>query len=169
MQRLFVHRAGSGALSPGPAFRPAAVLSVRGAGPYRIGARRTTLEARGLVGWTQPRPGRPGVLDAGPTGGWIGMVLLVFRNGRLVEVGTATAPPFSPAGASVGMSFEQLAEIYRGGGRVVHNGAGQAAYLVRVGNRVELFWAHPIRPGVGYFQVGRADVVEDGFRHGARC
>lgn len=65
------------------------------------------------------------------------------------------------------MSFEQVARLYGNRGRLVHNGVGRQAYLVRLGARVELFSAHPARPGVGYFQVGRADVVEHGFLHDA--
>ncbi|MGW5579028.1 hypothetical protein [Micromonospora chokoriensis] len=43
------------------------------------------------------------------------------------------------------------------------------AYLVRIGSRVELFTGHPIRPGVGYFQVGPASFVERNFRQGTVC
>ena len=145
------------------------VLSVRGAGPYRIGARLTDLVARGLIDWTQPRPGHPSVVDAGATGDWAGVVLLAFRDGRLVEVGTATTPPRSPAGATVGMSFDDLEAIYGPRGGLVHNDAGERAYLVRFGTRVELFTGHPVRPGVGYFQVGPADFVEQNFLHGCAC
>ncbi|MGC4869768.1 hypothetical protein ACLQ3B_30495 [Micromonospora sp. DT53] len=144
------------------------VLSVRGAGVYRIGASLASLIRNGHVGWTAP--GCDGVVHTGVTGPWAGVLLLAFRNGRLVEVGTATAPPRSPAGATVGMSFDELEAIYGRRGSLVRNDAGDAeAYLVRVGSRVELFTGHPIRPGVGYFQVGPASFVEGNFRHGASC
>ncbi|MEU4528981.1 hypothetical protein AB0F49_12195 [Micromonospora ureilytica] len=144
------------------------VLSVRGAGVYRIGASLAALTRNGHVGWTAP--GCDGVVRTGVTGSWAGVLLLAFRDGRLVEVGTATAPPRSPAGASVGMSFDELEAIYGRRGSLIRNDAGDAeAYLVRVGSRVELFTGHPIRPGVGYFQVGPASFVERNFRHGAAC
>ncbi|MEH0841500.1 hypothetical protein V6U81_03775 [Micromonospora sp. CPCC 205711] len=144
------------------------LLSVRGAGPFRIGASLARLSAAGLIDWTVT--GCDGVVSAGVTGDWAGVVLLAFRDGRLVEVGTATAPPRSPAGASVGMSFAQLEEIYGPRGAMISNDAGDAsAYLVRIGERVELYTGHPIRPGVGYFQVGRADFVERAFREGRSC
>ena len=145
-----------------------AVLSVRGAGPFRIGARLDRLVAAGLIDWTAP--GCPGVVHAGVTGSWAGAILLTFRDARLVSVGTATAPPRSPAGGSVGMSFAELERIYGPRGSMIRNDADDAeAYLVRFGSRVELFSDHPIRPGVGYFQVGRADFVERTFRHGSTC
>ncbi|SCL47413.1 hypothetical protein GA0070606_1146 [Micromonospora citrea] len=144
------------------------VISVRGAGPFRIGASLARLSAAGLVDWTAPGCG--GVVLAGAAGAWAGVVLLTFRDGRLVEVGTATAPPYTPAGAGVSMSFAELEEIYGRRGALIRNDAGDAsAYLVRFGSRVELFTGHPIRPGVGYLQVGPASFVERAFREGRSC
>ncbi|WKU05196.1 hypothetical protein [Micromonospora sp. HUAS LYJ1] len=144
------------------------LLSVRGAGPFRIGASLTRLTAAGLIDWTAVDC--EGVVVAGVTGEWAGKIMVAFRNGRLVEVGTATAPPRSPAGAGVGMSFAEVAQIYGTRGTFIRNDAGDAtAYLVRFGNRVELFTGHPIRPGVGYFQAGTADHVERAFRQGRPC
>ncbi|GGR91176.1 hypothetical protein GCM10010169_39360 [Micromonospora fulviviridis] len=140
------------------------VLSVRGAGPYRIGARLDRLAAAGLIDWTAP--GCAGVVHAGATGAWAGKIMLAFRFGRLVSVGTATVPPRSPAGASVGMSFADLERIYGRRGALIRNDAGDAeAYLVRFGSRAELFTSHPIRSGVGYYEAGIASYVESGFRH----
>ncbi|MEU4474690.1 hypothetical protein [Micromonospora sp. NPDC023888] len=144
------------------------VLSVAGAGVYRIGASLAALTAGGHIDWTAPGCGS--VVHAGVTGSWAGVFILAFRDDRLVEVGTATAPPHSPAGASVGMSFAELEDIYGRRGSLIRNDAGDAeAYLVRVGSRVELFTGHPIRPGVGYFQVGPASFVERNFRQGPAC
>ncbi|MCM0676947.1 hypothetical protein NCC78_19975 [Micromonospora phytophila] len=144
------------------------ILSVRGAGPFRIGASLERLSAAGLISWVAP--GCHGVVSTGVTGAWAGVILLAFRDGRLVEVGTATTPPRSPAGATVGMSFEELEEIYGRRGTLIRNDAGdEVAYLVRFGSRVELFSGHPIRPGVGYFQVGPADFVERNFRNRPSC
>ncbi|WP_238432765.1 hypothetical protein [Micromonospora tarensis] len=144
------------------------MLSVRGAGVYRIGVSLAALTNDGHIDWTAP--GCAGVVHAGVTGSWAGVLLLAFRDGRLVEVGTATAPPRSPAGASVGMSFDDLEAIYGSRGALIRNDAGTAeAYLVRFGSRVELFTGHPIRPGVGYFQVGPASFVERNFRQGRAC
>lgn len=152
-----------------PATAPAAeVLSVRGAGPYRIGARLDRLSAAGLIDWTAP--GCAGVVAAGATGAWAGVIMLAFRNGRLVSVGTATVPPRSPAGASVGMSFAELERIYGRRGALIRNDAGDAeAYLVRFGSRVELYTGHPIRPGVGWYEAGLASHVERAFRRGPSC
>ncbi|WP_433132109.1 hypothetical protein ACQPWW_12060 [Micromonospora sp. CA-240977] len=144
------------------------VLGVGGAGVYRIGASLAALTAAGRIDWTAPGCG--GVVHAGVTGSWAGVLILAFRDDRLVEVGTATAPPRSPAGAMVGMSFAELEDIYGRRGSMIRNDAGDAeAYLVRVGSRVELFTGHPIRPGVGYFQVGPASFVERNFRQGPAC
>ncbi|MEU4776256.1 hypothetical protein [Micromonospora sp. NPDC023644] len=155
--------------APGAVDRDEArVISVRGAGPFRIGADLARLSAAGLIDWVAPDC--DGVVHAGVTGAWAGKILLAFRDGRLVEVGTATAPPRTPAGAGVGMSFAALEELYGPRGSMIRNDAGDAsAYLVRVGSRVELFTGHPIRPGVGYLQVGPASVVERGFREGRSC
>ncbi|MGC4893587.1 hypothetical protein [Micromonospora sp. DT31] len=141
------------------------ILSVRGAGPYRIGIRYDRLAAAGLISWTADSC--TGIRHAGATGVWAGAIILTFRDGRLVSVGTATAPPRSPAGASVGMPFAELERIYGPRGAMIRNDAGDAeAYLVRVGSRVELFTDHPIRPGVGYYEAGLASHVERGFRQG---
>lgn len=150
-----------------PAGEP--VLSVRGIGPYRIGVKLDKLVAAGLVTEAWPTPGCPDVVGTGTTGEWAGTFLLVFRGGRLVEVGTATVPPRSPAGAAVGMSFAELEDIYGDRGEMIYSSGGAPGYLVRAGSRVELFTGHPIRPGVGYFQVGPANFVERAFRQGATC
>ncbi|MGC4820378.1 hypothetical protein [Micromonospora sp. DT63] len=167
----------AGGAAPGSARGPLAatvghdhpqVLNVGGAGVYRIGASLAALTAAGRIDWTAP--GCDGVVHTGVTGSWAGVLLLAFRAGRLVEIGTATAPPQSPAGARVGMSFAELEAIYGPRGSLIRNDAGDAeAYLVRVGSRVELFTGHPIRPGVGYFQVGPASFVERNFRQGSAC
>ncbi|MBO4207755.1 hypothetical protein [Micromonospora echinofusca] len=145
------------------------VLSVRGAGPYRIGMSLDRLAAAGLVTDVWSYPGCDDVVGSGATGEWAGVILLRFRAGRLADIGTATRPPRSPAGAAVGMEFSELEEIYGRRGELVRSASGQTGYLVRVGQRVELFTDHPIRSGVGYFQVGPADFVERTFRTGTAC
>jgi hypothetical protein len=144
------------------------VLSVRGAGPYRIGARLQALQEAGLIGWVAP-PQECDVVFTGVTGEWSGVLILGFRAGRLVEVGTATAPPLSPAGASVGTSWSQLEDIYGRRGRLIYNNDGQQAYVVRIGSRVELYTEHPIRGGVGYFQAGLANFVLRNFMGESVC
>ncbi|WP_036375169.1 hypothetical protein [Micromonospora sp. ATCC 39149] len=160
---------GRAATAPGPVVGDQTqVMSVRGAGPFRIGADLARLSAAGLIDWTAP--GCDGVVQAGVTGAWAGQIMLAFVGGRLVEIGTATVPPYSPAGAGVGMTFDELEEIYGPRGELITNNAGdESGYLVRYGSRVELFTGHPIRPGVGYFQVGPASFVERGFREGRPC
>ncbi len=144
------------------------VLSVRGAGPYRIGARLQSLQEAGLIDWVAP-PQACDVVHTGVTGDWAGALILAFRAGRLVEIGTATIPPRSPAGASVGMSWDELEAIYGGRGRLIHNSDGEPAYVVRIGSRVELYTGHPIRAGVGYYQAGPADYVLRAFRGQSVC
>jgi hypothetical protein len=144
------------------------VLSVRGAGPYRIGARLQTLQEAGLIDWVAP-PQECDVVFTGVTGEWSGLLILGFRAGRLVEVGTATAPPLSPAGASVGTSWSQLEDIYGSRGRLIYDNDGQQAYVVRIGSRVELYTEHPIRGGVGYFQAGLANFVLRNFMGESVC
>ncbi|MDG4831539.1 hypothetical protein O7627_19765 [Solwaraspora sp. WMMD1047] len=144
------------------------VLSVRGAGPYRIGARLQALHEAGLIDWVTP-PQECDVVLTGVTGEWSGALILAFRAGRLVEVGTATVPPRSPAGASVGMSWSELESIYGDRGRLIRNPDGEQAYVVRIGSRVELYTGHPIRAGVGYFQAGLANFVLRNFMGQAVC
>lgn len=158
--------AGRAAASAGPTCRPGGsaegqfVLSVRGTGPYRIGASEQRLAGLGLIDyWGQPAPNTTGIFYAGATGGYAGAIILTFRNHRLVEISTATSSVVSPAGAMVGMSFAELERIYRHRGRLIHNSAGSPAYLVPHGRMVELFGAHPIRPGVGTFTVGPRDLT----------
>jgi hypothetical protein len=144
------------------------VLSVRGAGPYRIGARLQDLQEAGLIDWVAP-PQACDVVYTGVTGDWLGALILGFRAGRLVEIGTATAPPLSPSGASVGMFWTELEDIYGSRGRMIVNSDGRQAYLVRIGARVELFTGHPIREGVGYFQAGPANFVLRNFQGRPVC
>jgi hypothetical protein len=144
------------------------VLSVQGAGPYQIGARYQSLSEAGLIDWVAPVPDC-NVVYTGVTGDWAGVLILAFRNERLVEIGTATAPPRSPAGASVGMEWSQLEDIYGSQGELIYNDDGDQAYVVRIGSRVELYTGHPIRPGVGYFQVGPANFVLRNFLRGPAC
>ncbi|WBB81423.1 hypothetical protein O7606_08700 [Micromonospora sp. WMMD882] len=153
-----------------PQARPAATrtLSVRGAGPYRIGRSLDGLTAAGLI--DSVAPGCGDVLVAGATGQWAGVILLTFRAGRLVAVGTATRPPSSPAGAGVGMTFDDLERIYGPRGALVHDEVtGRSAYLVRIGDRVELFSDHPIRDGVGYFEAGLGSHLAPSSRAGRAC
>jgi hypothetical protein len=103
------------------------------------------------------------------TGEWAGALILAFRAGRLVEVGTATAPPLSPAGASVGMGWSELEDIYGSRGRLIFNNDGEQAYVVRIGSRVELYTGHPIREGAGYFQAGPANFVLRNFLGRSVC
>jgi hypothetical protein len=156
------------ASSPGTLTEDVSVLSVRGAGPYRIGARLHDLQAAGLIDWIAQQPGCD-VVSTGVTGEWSGVLILVFQSGRLVEVGTATTPPRSPAGASVGTPWSELEDIYGNRGRMVYNSDGDQAYAVRIGSRVELFTGHPIRDGVGYFQAGSADFILSNFLHRPVC
>lgn len=143
-------------------------MSVLGAGPYRIGADFFDLQAAGHLTWTVVEC--DGVVHAGSAGAWLGKLILAFEGWRLVEVGTATAPPRSPLGGQVGVSFEELERIYGPLGSMITNDAGDAsAYLVRLGSRVELYTGHPIRDGVGYFQAGPASFVENRFRTDPHC
>jgi len=130
------------------------IMSVRGAGPYRIGATLQRLTAAGLVVDPAPIPGCDGIIVAGATGVWAGNILLTFRSNRLRVIDTATDAVRSRSGAMVGMSFAELEQIYGRRGHLIHNSAGRVGYVVRVGNRAELFTDHPFRSGVGAFQVG---------------
>jgi len=130
------------------------IMSVRGAGPYRIGATLQRLTAAGLVVDPAPIPGCDDIIVAGATGGWAGNILLTFRSNRLRVIETATDAVRSRSGATVGMSFAELEQIYGRRGHLIHNSAGRVGYVVRVGNRAELFTDHPFRSGVGAFQVG---------------
>jgi hypothetical protein len=126
------------------------------------------LTASGLISWTDALPDCD-VVYAGATGDWAGVIIVAFRNGRLVEVGTATTPPVSPSGASVGTAWSQFEEIYGSRGEFVYNNDGDQAYVVHIGARVELYTGHPIRSGVGYFQAGRANFILRNFLRGSAC
>lgn len=163
-------RSGVSSTAPQPVQWPDEVqyMSVLGAGPYRIGADFFELQAAGHLTWTVLHC--DAVVEAGSAGAWLGKLILAFKNWKLVEVGTATAPPRSPMGGGVGESFDELERIYGPLGSMITNDDGtQSAYLVRFGSRVELYTGHPIRDGVGYFQVGPASFVEYRFRANPGC
>ena len=141
-------------------------LSVRGAGPYRIGANLNTLKAAGLISWTDVRQSSQGtIVRAGSAGSWAGELILVFRDGRLIEIGTATDVR-SPKGAGVGMTYAQLEKIYGDRGSVIQGADRSMAYVVRIGSMVELYTGNPIREGVGWYAVGPADYTLAGYLGG---
>ena len=154
---------------PSPTAAPPAEfqLSVRGAGPYQIGARLEQLRAAGLVDSPSARQGCDGVVDAGATGHWAGHVLLVFRHDVLVGIGGAGEVK-SPAGVGPGMSFAEAERIYGDRGRPIRSKAGKQGYVVGVGNMIELFTDHPIRPGIGYFEVAQPS-AEQAFVADSEC
>ncbi|WP_285689578.1 hypothetical protein [Actinoplanes sp. NBRC 103695] len=77
------------------------------------------------------------------------------------------APSRSPCSARPCRSA--LESVYGRRGHLIHNAAGEPAYVVHVGARVELFTGHPIREGAGYFQVGPANFILRNFRHAPPC
>jgi len=141
------------------------VITVLGAGPYRMGASLSRLTAAGLIGWVTG-PDATGTQSAGSAGSWGGELVLTFRHGFLVVVETATGSVRTAAGARVGMSFAEVESIYRGYGRLITNDQGGTAYVVPVGPMALLFGDHPIRPGVGSIQAGPACILLAAFRNG---
>jgi hypothetical protein len=143
-------------------------LSVHGAGPYRIDRRLATLTGAGLIDGVAPYGCRD-IVGAGATGRWAGKILLVFRRGILISIGTASGSVRSPAGVGPGTSFEQAEKIYGKRGRPVRSTAGVTGYIVGVGPMVELFTGHPIRPGIGWYEVGPRGFSLRGFWTGRPC
>jgi hypothetical protein len=144
----------TGTVSPG-----GHTMSVRGAGPYRIGASLTGLKAAGRISWTAADGD---IVTAGSNGSWAGELVLVFRTNRLIEIGTAT-DVHSPSGAGVGMSFDKLERIYGTRGHPIHNNSGQPGYVVERGSMAELYTGNPIRDGVGWYAVGPYDFTVHNF------
>jgi len=145
-------------------------LSVRGAGPYRIGRSLTALTEAGLIDavWPGP-PCSEDVVGAGATGRWAGKILLVFRRGILISIGTASGSVRSPAGAGPGTSFARAEQIYGKRGRPIRSRTGHQGYVVPAGPMVELFTDHPIRPGIGWYEVGPRGFSLHGFLADDRC
>ncbi|GAA3336525.1 hypothetical protein GCM10020358_09020 [Amorphoplanes nipponensis] len=134
------------------------VLTVLGAGPYRLGGRLAPLVAAGLV--TEPAaPDADGRQVVTSLGDWPGELLLTFIGGRLAVLETATDAVRTAVGARVGMSFDQVDRLYHGAGRLLTTADGGPAYLVRYGPLVMVFGDHPIRPGVGAITTGPARIV----------
>lgn len=159
--------AGAGVDTPAAA-APAAsadhVLTVLGAGPYRIGGRLDRLVFTGLV--SEPdAPDANGVQTVTSLGAWAGELLLTFHHGRLVVLDTAAGTVRTAAGARVGMTFEQVDRLYHGAGRLIADTDGRVVYLLRIGPMMMKFGDHPIRPGIGSITVGPAWIMRAG-RHG---
>src|SRR5689334_11498222 len=148
-----------------PAVAADHVITVLGAGPYRMGASLDRLTAAGLISWVTG-PDAAGTQLAGSAGSWGGELILTFHHGRLVVVETATGSVRTAAGARVGMAFAEVESIYHGYGKLITNGEGNTAYVVPVGPMVLLFGDHPIRPGVGSIQAGPAWILLPAFRNG---
>ncbi|HEU4426269.1 MAG TPA: hypothetical protein VFR67_27335 [Pilimelia sp.] len=143
-------------------------LSVQGAGPYRIGRPLATLTEAGLIDGVAPYGCRD-IVGAGATGRWAGKILLVFRRGVLISIGTASGSVRSPASVGPGTSFEQAERVYGKRGRPVRSAAGVTGYVVGVGPMVELFTGHPIRLGIGWYEVGPRGFSLRAFRTGSPC
>jgi hypothetical protein len=141
------------------------VITVLGAGPYRLGTSLNQLTAAGLIDWVTG-PDAAGAQLAGSAGSWSGELVLTFHHGFLVVVETATGSVRTAAGARVGMSFAEVEAIYHGYGKLITNDQGDTAYVVAVGPMVLLFGDHPIRPGVGSIQAGPALILLPAFRNG---
>ncbi|MFC7277687.1 hypothetical protein ACFQS1_27165 [Paractinoplanes rhizophilus] len=148
-----------------PAVAADHVLTVLGAGPYRIGTSLSRLTEAGLIDWVTG-PDAAGAQLAGSAGSWSGELMLTFHHGFLVVVETATGSVRTAAGARVGMSFAEVEAIYHGYGKLITNDQGNTAYLVPVGPMALLFGDHPIRPGVGSIQAGPAWILRPAFRNG---
>jgi hypothetical protein len=141
------------------------VITVLGAGPYRMGTKLDRLSAAGLIDWVTG-PDAAGTQLAGSAAAWSGELMLTFHHGFLVVVETATGSVRTAAGARVGMSFAEVEAIYHGYGKLLTNDQGRTAYLVPVGPMVLLFGDHPMRPGVGSIQAGPARILLPAFRNG---
>ena len=148
-----------------PAVAADHVITVLGAGPYRIGTCLSRLSAAGRIDWVTG-PDGAGTQLAGSAGSWSGELVLTFHHGFLVVVETDTGSVRTAAGARVGMSFAEVESIYHGYGRLITNDQGNTAYVVPVGPMVLLFGDHPIRPGVGSIQAGPAWILLPAFRNG---
>jgi hypothetical protein len=159
---------GPAAAAPRPATTVAAadhVITVLGAGPYRIGTSLNQLSAAGLLGWVTD-PDSAGTQSAGSAGTWGGELILTFHHSVLVELETDTGSVRTAAGARVGMSFAEVEYVYRGYGDRITNDQGRTAYVVPVGPMVVLLGDHPIRSGVGSIQVGPAWITLRAFLNG---
>ncbi|BCY09452.1 hypothetical protein [Actinoplanes sp. L3-i22] len=152
----------AGVTTPAAAAAPAAaadhVLTVLGAGPYRIGGSLDRLVTAGLI--TEPSaPDANGAQVATSLGDWPGELLLTFYHGRLAVLDTSAGTVRTAAGARVGMSFDQVDALYHGTGRLITGTGGSTAYVLCYPPMAMVFGDHPIRPGVGSITVGPAWLV----------
>ncbi len=147
------------------------VLSTDGLGPYRLGARAEELREAGLLGQSSPVDAAncPDLYNVAATGAYEGTLVLLVRHNVLVEVGTAGGDVVrTPAGASLGMTFEQVKKLYGSRGSSKKDSSGKEGFIVPVGDRVILF-ASSIHPGVGWMAAGLADQTEHAFLTGSSC
>ncbi|GAA2608081.1 hypothetical protein [Paractinoplanes durhamensis] len=158
----------AGTNGPAAAASPASdhVMTVLGAGPFRMGISLERLAAAGLISWSTD-PDGTGAQLAGSGGTWGGELVLTFHHGALIVIETDTGSVRTAAGARVGMSFGDVEAIYHGYGELITNDQGRTAYVVPIGPMVMLFGDHPIRAGVGSIQAGPSRIVLDAFLNGA--
>ncbi|MET3421096.1 hypothetical protein BJ973_000308 [Actinoplanes tereljensis] len=138
------------------------MITVRGAGPFRMGVGLERLSSAGLLSWVTD-PDSAGVQLAGSAGAWAGELVLTFHRGVLMVLETDTSAVRTAAGARVGMSFAEVENIYRGYGELINNDQGRTAYVVPAGHMVILLSDHPIRPGVGSIQAGPLCIILQAF------
>jgi hypothetical protein len=137
------------------------VMDVNGVGPYRIGTFIDTLQAADLIDSPDSRPQCPGMIYAIAKGYYAGTLLLTFQDDQLVAVGTAGGLEIrSLTGATVGMSFAHVKSLYGGKGTSSTGADNLPEFTVTSGDRVLDFSGNPIRPGVGYYEVGLKSYVQ---------
>lgn len=141
------------------------VITVVGAGPYRIGRSLARLAQAGLLGWVTG-PDEAGTRLAGPAGEWRGELELTFRHNVLAIVRTEAGSVRTPAGARVGMPFAEVQRIYGGDGWPTTDDEGRNGYVVAIGPMALVLDSHPSRPEVGSIRSGPARLVLAG--RGAR-
>lgn len=159
----------SGKPKPG---RDQRILSTSGIGPYQIGARADALRKAGLLGKTTPvdQANCPDLYTVEATGAYAGTLQLVLRHNVLVEIGTAGGEAVQASGGGkLGMSFDEVKKLYGTRGSSRTDSLGNPGFLVPDGNKVLLFGAHPIRPGVGWVAAGLKDQTQHTFDTGTSC
>ena len=170
--------------APVPPAPPAATpddprrLTTDGIGPYRVGGRVDAMPEN-LFDWSSTFDAAtcPGVYSRGSAGPYGGELIVVVRDGVLVEVFTASgrAPAIHTAeGDKIGDAWTDVEARHGPGtpapGAWHTNGAGERAFIVPYGDRVILFSVNPVRPdGIGGISAGRADHTQRVFLAGTDC
>jgi hypothetical protein len=130
-------------------------ITAAGIGPYRVGSSLHRLSAAGLVTDVQEALTCAGYFYAHATGHYAGRISFGFQGDTLAEIWTEDPAVHTRQGGRIGMTLEQLQDVYGATGTIEHGKWTLRAFVVPAGDRVVAFFENPSTGTV--YAIGAGD------------